>query len=60
MSPEYLLYFLPLLVAVSLVLGATKHEQPKLILNQAVTTAIWFVTFMLVIAAILLFAMWFI
>lgn len=60
MSPEYLLYYLPLLAAVSLVLAGTRHERPKLILQQSLSHAIWFTVFMLIIAGILMFAMWFI
>jgi hypothetical protein len=60
MSPEYLLYYLPLLIAVSLVLGATKHERNALIFRQAMGTAVWFTIFMLIVAAVLLVATWFI
>lgn len=60
MSPEYLLYYLPLLVAVSLVLSATRHERFSLIIQQAVSHAVWFTVFMLVVAAILLVATFFV
>jgi hypothetical protein len=60
MSPEYLLYYVPLLVGVSLVLAATRHELPPLIIQQAISHAVWFTTFMLVVAAVLLTASWFI
>ena len=60
MSPEYLLYYLPLLVAVSLVLAATRHELPQFIIRQAVSHAVWFTVFMLVVAAVLFAATWFI
>jgi hypothetical protein len=60
MSPEYLLYYFPLLVGVSLVLAATKHEDSKLILRQALSTGFWFSVFMLAVAAILSAMMWFI
>jgi hypothetical protein len=60
MSPEYLLYYVPLLVAVSLVLSATRHERADLILRQAISHAVWFTVFMLVVAAVLLVATWFI
>jgi hypothetical protein len=60
MSPEYILYYVPLVVAVSLVLSATKHERPNLILRHALSTGVWFTGFMLVVAAVLKTAMWFI
>ena len=60
MSPEYLLYYLPLLVGVSLVLSATRHERTELIFRQAISHAIWFTVFMFVVAAILIVAAWFI
>lgn len=53
MSPEYLLYYLPLLVGVSLVLAATRHERPSLIIRQAISHGVWFTTFMLIVAAVL-------
>jgi hypothetical protein len=45
---------------VSLVLGATKHERNALIFRQAMGTAVWFTIFMLIVAAVLLVATWFI
>ncbi len=60
MSPEYLLYYVPLLVGVSLVLAGTRHERPPLILRQAISHAVWFTIFMLVVAAVLFTATWFI
>jgi len=53
MSPEYLLYYLPLLAGVSLVLAATRHERPDLIIRQAISHGVWFTVFMLVAAALL-------
>ena len=60
MSPEYLLYYVPLLVGVSLVLAATRHERPALILRQAISHGVWFTLFMLIVAAVLATATWFI
>ncbi len=51
MSLEYLLLYLPLLVAVSFVMGATRHEKPALILQQTQRTAVWITSFMLIIYA---------
>lgn len=39
-------YMLPLIVAVSLVYGATRHELPRPILYHAWHTAVWMVIFM--------------
>jgi len=53
MSPEYLLYYLPLMVSVALVLAATRHERTDLIIKQAISQTIWFTVFMLIVAGIL-------
>jgi hypothetical protein len=51
-------YIMPLILAVSLVYGATRHELPGPILHHAFKTAVWMVTFMGAIFAILLFVSW--
>ena len=51
-------YALPLIVAVSLVYGATRHEYMGPILIHAYRSARWMVGFMLVIAAILFGISW--
>ncbi len=53
-SPTYLLYYLPLLVAISLVYGATRHEDMTMILKHAGYTAYWITSFMGIIFLILL------
>ena len=58
MSLEYLLLYLPLLIAVSFVMGATRHEKPQLIFLQTQRTAVWITTFMLVIYAVLQVVSW--
>ena len=58
MSIGYLLLYLPLLVAVSLVIGASRHEQTHLILDQAVRTAVWISSFMLGIYLVLQIVSW--
>lgn len=58
MSLEYLLLYLPLLVAVSCVVGATRHERGELILDQTRKTALWITSFMLVIYAVLQLTSW--
>lgn len=58
MSIGYLLLYLPLLAAVSLVIGASRHEQNHLILDQAVRTAVWISSFMLGIYLVLQIVSW--
>lgn len=52
-------YTLPLIVSVSLVYGATRHELMGPILYQAFRSAVWMVGFMAVIFAVLFVASWF-
>ena len=52
-SWTYLFMYLPLLVAVSFVIGATRHEKKELILDQTGRTAVWITTFMLFIYVVL-------
>lgn len=58
MSWGYLLMYLPLLAAVSFVIGGSRHEKTHLILDQAMRTAIWISTFMLTIYAVLQIVSW--
>ncbi len=58
MSVGYLLLYLPLLAAVSLVIGASRHEKKHLILDQALRTAIWISSFMLGIYVVLQIVSW--
>lgn len=58
MSLEYLLLYLPLVTAISLVVGGTRHERSDLILLQARRTAVWITSFMLVIYAVLQVVSW--
>jgi hypothetical protein len=51
-------FALPLIVAVSLVYGATRHELMGPILNHAFRAATWILGFMAIIFAILLFVSW--
>ena len=51
-------YILPLILSVSLVYGATRHELPRPILQHAWHTAVWMVVFMGVIFAILWLVSW--
>ena len=58
LSPSYLFYFVPLWVAISVVFGGTRHEEPSLILQQSLATARWIGMFMLVIFAALALLDW--
>ena len=51
-------YCLPLIVSISLVYGATRHELMPQILDHAFRFAIWMVTFMLAIFAVTLVVSW--
>jgi len=57
-SPTYLLYYLPLIIAISLVFGATRHEDLRLILRHAAHTARWITGFMAIVFAVLLVMDW--
>lgn len=52
-------YSLPLIVAVSLVYAATRHELMGPILAHALRIGVWIVGFMLVVLAVLLTISWF-
>ncbi|MCU0958545.1 MAG: hypothetical protein MUF48_00440 [Pirellulaceae bacterium] len=51
-------YSIPLIVSISLVYGATRHEQMGPILHHAWRMGKWMVGFVLVIMAILTLASW--
>ena len=51
-------YALPLIVAISLVYGATRHEDMRPILLNAYRAAIWIMGFMLIIFGILFLVSW--
>jgi hypothetical protein len=52
LGPAQLWYALPLLVTVSLVYAATRHEEMKPILEHALRFGIWVVVFMLVVMGV--------
>jgi hypothetical protein len=58
MSIGYLLMYIPLLLAVSLVVGGTRHEKTELITDQSLRTAAWITSFMLGIYAVLQLVSW--
>ena len=53
-------YAVPLIVSISLVYGATRHESMGPILNNAVRAATWIVGFMATIFVILWAVSWFV
>lgn len=57
-SPTYLLYYLPLIIAISLVFGATRHEETGLILQHSLHTARWISGFMALVFVVLLVMDW--
>jgi uncharacterized membrane protein len=52
-------YALPLVIAVSLVYAATRHEAMEPILRHAVRVGTWIVGFMAVVFVLLLLGMWY-
>ncbi len=52
-------YAIPLIAAISLVYGATRHEHMRPILQHAWRMAKWIVGFMLIIIAILTVVSWY-
>lgn len=52
LGPAQLWYALPLLVTVSLVYAATRHEEMKPILQHALRFGMWVVVFMLVVLGV--------
>lgn len=51
-------YAVPLIVAVSLVYSATRHEETGSIMVQSLRTGVWIVCFMTVIFVILMIVAW--
>lgn len=51
-------YLLPLVVVVSLVYGATRHELMGPILHHAFKAGVWIVGFMGIVFVVLLFVSW--
>ena len=59
-SPTYLLYYIPLIITIALVFGATRHEDTHLILKHAFLTGRWITGFMAIIFAVLCAIDWFV
>jgi hypothetical protein len=54
----WLWYLLPLVIVVSLVYAATRHEQPALIFRHALRIGVWIVGFMVVVFLVLVLMSW--
>lgn len=52
MTPQ-IFYAFPLIVAIGLVYGATRHENLREILEHSIRSMVWIVTFMTVILAVI-------
>ena len=57
-SPSYLLYYVPLIISIALVFGATRHEDTTLILQHSWHTARWITVFMGIIFVVLCVLGW--
>ncbi len=55
---NYLLYAIPLVVTVSLVYAATRHEAMPFILRHAARIGLWIAGFMSIIFAVLALVAW--
>jgi uncharacterized membrane protein len=58
LTTNQLWYALPLIVVVSLVYAATRHEQIGPILSHAVRIGVWIVGFMAVVFVVFLIVSW--
>ena len=58
LATSRLWYCIPLIVSISLVYGATRHELMPQILDHAVRFAVWIITFMLAIFAVTVVVSW--
>lgn len=57
-SPTYLLYYVPLIVSISLVFGATRHEDIQMVMKHSFYTARWITGFMGIIFVVLVLLSW--
>ena len=57
-SPTYLLYYIPLIITIAMVFGATRHEDTTLILQHSWYTARWITGFMGIIFVVLYVLGW--
>ncbi|MFN7733193.1 MAG: hypothetical protein ACK5OB_14950 [Pirellula sp.] len=59
-SVVYLLWFIPVLIAVSLIMAGTRHEKMELIFESAWRNAVWVLTFLGTVALVIAAAIWWI
>jgi len=57
-SSHFLWHAIPIIIAISLVYGATRHELMGPILHSAYRTTVWILGFVAVIAVILILISW--
>lgn len=57
-SPTYLLYYLPLIIAIAVVFGGTRHEDTRLIIQHSLHTARWVTGFMAIVFVVMLILDW--
>ena len=57
-APSYLLYYLPLIIAIAFVFGGTRHENTTLILQHTWQTGRWITGFMAVIFIVICILDW--
>lgn len=57
-APSYMFYYVPLIIAIAMVFGATRHENTSLVLNHAWQTGRWITSFMAIIFAVLFVLNW--
>jgi hypothetical protein len=58
LGPWRLWYAVPLVVSVSLVCAATRHEELRPILIHALRFAVWIIVFMAIVLAVIQFLSW--
>ncbi len=58
MNVHHLWYAIPLIVTVSLVYAATRHEEMAPILHHALRVAVWIVGFMVIVFVVLALIAW--
>lgn len=57
-GPSYLLYYVPLIITISLVFGGTRHEDTGLVLRHAFQTGRWITGFMAIIFSVICIVEW--
>ncbi|QDU96940.1 hypothetical protein [Lignipirellula cremea] len=55
---NHLWFALPLVISISLVYGATRHEEMQPILHHAAKAGLWILSFMALVFVVLFFLSW--